>query len=54
MDTPVSRQLDAIDEFVNTISELLTTQAEQLKETLGLVADNDEVREALQRSINRE
>jgi hypothetical protein len=54
MDTPVSRQLAAVDDFVRAIGEVLESHAEQLKETLGLVADNDEVREALQRRINRE
>lgn len=54
MDTPVSLKLAAVDDFVNAMGELLESHAEQLKETLGLVADNDEVREALQARINRE
>jgi hypothetical protein len=54
MDTPVSARLAVVDDFVNAMGELLEAHDRQLEETLHLVQDNDEVREALQRRINRE
>lgn len=54
MRTPVSDRLAVIDDFVAAMGQLLDEHDAQVEETFGLVADNDEVREALQARINRE